>query len=307
MNKKIALVPLLALLAITAGCGKDNQSQSESSVASSVLNTTVADTSATSPTNSSEIKSFTINDSKLGEITLKPFAGVAVNTLRAEDFTEVDGRIAYKNGDSQKACTGIDISSYSGDIDWEKVRANGVEFAMVRLGGRGYGESGELYPDDRAAEYIAEAKQAGIKVGAYFFSQAITAEEAVEEADYAVGLLNGQTLDFPLAYDWETIEDDTARTDGASSQTVTDCAKAFCDRVKSLGFTPMIYSESEALYYKYDLSKLSSVDIWYSEYQPSPNFYYEFSMWQYSSSGKIDGIEGNVDLNLCFTDLAEYY
>lgn len=304
MKRTLSLVLTLTLFASVAGCSANEASQPVSEASEtgpSVENTTAVATHA-----ESAAKSFTINDSQLGEITLETLAGVPVNTLNNEYFTESGEYKSYINGGKNASIAGIDISSFSGEVDWERVKSSGIEFAMIRLGGRGYGDSGELYTDEKAVQYIREAKKAGVKVGAYFFSQAVTAQEAVEEADYAASVLNGQTLDFPLAYDWETIEDDNARTDGLSPQAVTECAKAFCNRAKQLGFIPMIYSESEALYYKYDLSQLVGVDIWYSEYQPIPNFYYEFSMWQYSNEGKVDGIQGDVDLNICFTDIADY-
>ena len=118
--------------------------------------------------------------------------------------------------------------------------------------------------------------------------------------------MNGTKLDFPIGFDWETIENDTARTDNVTPLELTACARAFCDRVRELGYTPIIYSPSRELYFKYDLSRLADIDIWYCEYSNTPNFYYEFSMWQYSKAGKIDGIEGETDLNICFTNVADY-
>lgn len=140
----------------------------------------------------------------------------------------------------------------------------------------------------------------------YFFSQAVNNDEAIEEADYIKTLLGDETIDFPVAYDWEIIKDDDARTDSVSAAQATACAKAFCNRVKELDYTPIIYSPSKELYFKYDLTQLADFDIWYCEYANVPTFYYQFSMWQYSSSGKVDGIEGDVDMNICFTNIADY-
>ena len=201
---------------------------------------------------------------------------------------------------------GVDISSYSGDIDWKKVKTSGIDFVMVRLGGRGYGEKGEIYKDDRALEYIKGAQAQGIKAGGYFFSQATTTNEAIEEADYVKEILGDTKLDFPVAYDWEIIKDEEARTDKVTPAQATECARAFCQEAASYGYTPMIYSTSRELYFKYDLTKLANYDIWYCEYANTPEFYYQFSMWQYSETGKVDGIEGNVDLNICFTGVAKY-
>ncbi|MEE6208493.1 MAG: GH25 family lysozyme, partial [Alphaproteobacteria bacterium] len=118
--------------------------------------------------------------------------------------------------------------------------------------------------------------------------------------------LGDTKLDFPVAYDWEIIKDEEARTDKVTPAQATECARAFCQEAASYGYTPMIYSTSRELYFKYDLTKLANYDIWYCEYANTPEFYYQFSMWQYSETGKVDGIEGNVDLNICFTGVAKY-
>ena len=228
------------------------------------------------------------------------------NTLNNDSFTSDDTFKYYSENGKPASMEGIDISSYSGTIDWDKVKKSGVDFAMVRIGGRGYGSDGKMYSDDSALSYIKGAKAAGIKVGVYFFSQAVNNDEAIEEADYIKSLLGDETIDFPVAYDWEIIKDDDARTDSVSAAQATACAKAFCNRVKELGYTPIIYSPSKELYFKYDLTQLADFDFWYCEYANVPTFYYQFSMWQYSSSGKVDGIEGDVDMNICFTNIADY-
>ena len=135
----------------------------------------------------------------------------------------------------------------------------------------------------------------------------ITAHISGKMRMHYIKILPGdETIDFPVAYDWEIIKDDDARTDNVSAAQATACAKAFCNRVKELGYTPIIYSPSKELYFKYDLTQLADFDIWYCEYANVPTFYYQFSMWQYSSSGKVDGIEGDVDMNICFTNIADY-
>ena len=159
---------------------------------------------------------------------------------------------------------------------------------------------------ERVLEYINAAHDAGLKVGCYFFSQATTNEEAIEEADYVKEILGDVTLEYPVAYDWEIIKDDSARTDTVSSTQATECARAFCTRIKELGYKPMIYSPSRELYFKYDLTRLADFDIWYCEYSNLPAFYYQFTMWQYSENGEVDGIEGAVDLNVCFTGISDY-
>lgn len=300
MKKITAVLLAFCIASFTfAGC-KESEEASATSVLESTR-TTEPETSA-KPTK----EKVQISDRTLGEIWITEAEGVDKNKLVNANFNS-DGNFKYYQKDGKKASrTGIDISSFSGSIDWKKVKESGVEFAMIRIGGRGYGEEGTLYSDDNAIDYINGAKSVGIKVGGYFFSQAVNKDEAVAEADYVKSILGDIKLDYPLAFDWEIIEDDEARTDNVTNEEVTECAVAFCNRARELGYIPMIYSTSKELYYRYDLSQLADVDIWYSEYEDTPEFYYEFSMWQYSLSGAVDGIEGDVDLNLCFTEIADY-
>lgn len=292
----LLLSSAILLSAALCGCSDEKSNSSSSQAATAATDTTVKTTG----------NKIHINDSTLGEIWITELDGVPVNKLDNNNFS-ADSNLKYYNENGKAASSeGIDISSYSGNIDWKKVKESGIDFAMIRVGGRGYGEKGEMYTDERALEYINGAKAEGIKVGAYFFSQAVSTEEAIEEADYVKSVLGDIKLDYPVAYDWEIIKDDDARTDSVSASQATECARAFCDRVKELGYTPILYSPSRELYFKYDLSRLADIDIWYCEYANVPTFYYEFSMWQYSATGTIDGIEGAVDLNICFTNVADY-
>lgn len=294
----LLIASAMILSAALCGCSEENNNNNNSS-----SQTATAATDTTVKTTGNKIH---INDSTLGEIWITELDGVPVNKLDNNGFT-ADSNLKYYNENGKAASSeGIDVSSYSGNIDWKKVKESGIDFAMIRVGGRGYGEEGEIYTDERALEYINGAKAEGIKVGAYFFSQAVSTEEAIEEADYVKTVLGDIKLDYPVAYDWEIIKDNDARTDSVSASQATECARAFCDRVKELGYTPILYSPSRELYFKYDLSRLADIDIWYCEYANVPTFYYEFSMWQYSATGAIDGIEGAVDLNICFTNVADY-
>jgi GH25 family lysozyme M1 (1,4-beta-N-acetylmuramidase) len=293
------LTAAFAASALLAGCSGESSNNN-------LENTEQSETAVTDTTVKTTGEKIHINDTTLGDIWITELEGVPVNKLDNSGFT-ADANLKYYSENGKAASTeGIDVSAYSGDIDWEKVKASGIDFVMVRIGGRGYGDEGNLYADEMAIEYINGAKNAGLKVGGYFYSQAITTAEAVEEVDYANSVLGDIKLDYPLVYDWEIVKDDDARTDDVSAEQATACAKAFCERAKELGYTPMIYSPSRELYFKYDLIQLADYDIWYCEYSDVPTFYYEFSMWQYSSTGKIDGIDSEVDLNICFTNIADY-
>ncbi len=219
--------------------------------------------------------------------------GVARNEYDASAFrADENGWLHYRG-----APLGIDVSSHQGEIDWEAVAASGVEFAMLRAGRRGYTEGG-LYEDERFRENIEGATAAGLDVGVYFFSQATDAAEAREEAVYLLERLAGYDVAYPVAFDWETITEDEARTDGMSIAERTDCALAFCEEIAAAGFTPAVYFNVEQGYLGYRLDRLKEYEFWLAEYHDSPGFYYGFGLWQYTSGGSVPGIAGRVDLDL---------
>ncbi|MBQ2687430.1 MAG: glycoside hydrolase family 25 protein [Clostridia bacterium] len=233
---------------------------------------------------------------------LPAMEGVPVCTYKEENFrTDSKGlKYYYENGELA-SYAGIDVSSFNGDIDFKAVKEFGIDFVIVRLGGRGYGQEGVIFEDDYALTNLKSAKAAGLSVGAYFFSQAITVDEAIEEANFCLDLLDGFYLDYPLVFDWETIDSaENPRTEDILPETLTNCAKAFCDTVNKAGYIPCLYTDSKKAYMKFDLSKLKGVDIWYAFYNDEPDMYYNYMMWQYSCTGYVDGIEGDVDLNICF-------
>ena len=199
---------------------------------------------------------------------------------------------------------GIDVSYYQGNIDWKKVKASGIEFAMIRLGYRGYGQEGKLMEDKMAFENIEGALDAGLQVGIYFFSQAITVEEAVEEAEFVLERIESYDITMPVVFDWEYISEE-ARTAKMDRRTLTDCYKAFCDKIAEAGYTPMAYFntyQSRQLMY---LHELEEYPFWLALYSDRMTFPYRFEMWQYTDSGTVPGIEGKVDINLFFTN--EYF
>ena len=307
MKRIMSFLCAAAILAaaVLCGCGSQNSSSQSSGQSSQAAEQTTAQPVTDSPVKTTGGKVH-ISDSTLGDIWISELEGVAHNKLSADGFTSDANFKYYSENGSAASQEGIDISSFCGEIDWAKVREAGIDFAMVRLGGRSYGDKGDLYTDDKALSYIQGARDAGIKVGAYFFSQATTNAEAEEEAEYAHILLGDVKLDYPLAYDWEIIKDDSARTDSVTATQATECAVAFCEKAKSFGYTPMVYAASRELYFKYDLTRLKDYELWLVQYADTPNFYYQFSMWQYSDHGKVDGIDGTVDLNICFTNVAQY-
>ena len=189
---------------------------------------------------------------------------------------------------------GVDVSYYQGDIDWQQVKEAGITFAFIRVGGRGYGE-GELYADVCAQKNYEGAKAAGIKVGAYFFSQAINEMEAQEEAWYALDIISTWELDLPLVYDWEYISED-ARTGWMEESDKILVTKAFFRVLEGMGVEPMAYvghwAGEEYMY------AVQDYPVWVVKYSDIMDFPYDFQYWQYTCTGSVPGIEGDVDINL---------
>ena len=216
---------------------------------------------------------------------------------------EENGRYSYTAPDGTKALAGVDVSTYNGDIDWAAVKADGISFAMIRLGFRGYGESGKLVLDDKFIQNIQGATQAGLDVGVYFFSQAITVDEAEEEAEFVLSALEGYSVTYPVVFDLEAIDYDAARTDNLTVETATQVTQAFCQRIAQAGYRPMIYGNVAWMMDCINLTQLTQYELWLAQYQSTPTFPYQFHLWQYSHQGTVAGIQGNVDLNLLLTPL----
>lgn len=191
---------------------------------------------------------------------------------------------------------GVDVSAHQGDIDWAAVKDSGIEFAIIRLGYRGYG-SGKLVEDEYAKKNLKEAKKAGLKIGAYFFSQALNIKETDEEIQFMLNMLADVDLDMPLVLDWEIPAED-ARTKNMDARTLTDIQLHFCGQMKKMGYQPMVYfnwHQSENLYY---LSELEDYPFWLALYQDRMTYPWKVEMWQWTSSGRVPGIQGNVDINV---------
>ena len=217
------------------------------------------------------------------------------------EVSETPREVEYAVDGETVSIKGIDVSTYQGDIDWEKVAASGVKFVFIRLGYRGY-ESGLLVKDDRFEDNIRGALQNGIAVGVYFVTQAISVEEAVEEAQFVMENIRPYNVTWPIVLDIEDAASATARTAELSQQARTDHAIAFCETVKESGYTPMLYCNIRWFIEKLDITRITDYDKWFAQYFRKPFFPYAFQVGQYSSTGRIDGIEGNVDYNISFVD-----
>ena len=198
------------------------------------------------------------------------------------------------------AYAGVDVSSYQGVVDWPAVKAAGADFAMLRVGFRGYG-TGALVEDNAFAQNAADAANAGLTVGVYFYSQAVTEEEAAEEARFVVERLRGTTVSGPIAYDLEFYTADEARTDDLTGEQATQNALAFCDVIRQAGYEPVVYMNLHWAGSMYGMKELAHLPVWLASYGPVPALDRGVTLWQYSESGVVDGIEGPVDLDLWFT------
>ncbi len=217
------------------------------------------------------------------------------------EVSETPREVEYQVEGETISIRGIDVSTYQGDIEWDKVAASGVKYAFIRLGYRGY-ETGRIVMDDRFEANITGALQNGIAVGVYFVTQAISVEEAVEEAQYVMDVIRPYNVTWPIVLDIEDAASATARTAELTQQQRTDHAIAFCETVKESGYTPMLYCNVRWFIEKLDITRIADYDKWFAQYFRKPFFPYAFQVWQYSSTGRIDGISGNVDYNISFVD-----
>lgn len=230
------------------------------------------------------------------QVAINP--NVKSNSYDKEAFVLYGNRMLYENREDYSYRLGVDVSHYQGEIDWEKVKSAGIEFAIIRLGFRGYGEEGVIKLDTNFEKNMKGARAAGLDVGVYFFAQAVNEQEAVEEAEFVLENLLEYDLQMPVVYDPESILHEEARTDDVTGEQFTKNTKAFCETIKKAGYDPMVYCNMLWQAYELDLEALSDYPIWYADYEPTPQTPYHFDIWQYTSEGTVDGIQGNVDLNI---------
>jgi len=196
---------------------------------------------------------------------------------------------------------GIDVSKWNKEIDWEKVKAEGVEFAIIRCGYRG-SSSGSLILDPTYEANIKGAIEADIPVGVYFFTQAVNEVEAVEEASMVINLIRPYDVDYPVFLDSESAGGN-GRADQLTAEERTDIHKAFLETISNAGYATGIYGSTNWLNAKVDMNQLSGYHTWLAEYAEIPSYEGYYHMWQYTSKGEIDGISTNVDLNLCYMNI----
>ncbi len=223
------------------------------------------------------------------------------------DFTKLvcqSNIMKYYEDGKQVSYLGADISKYQDYVDFVKLKKAGADFVMLRAGARGYG-TGQLVLDDYFNDNMKRATDAGLQVGVYFSSQAVSVDEAIEEANMVLANLAEQRITYPVAFDMGFVDNDTARIEVLSKSEKTEIAKAFLDTIAAAGYKTMLYGDKEWLIKEIDMSKLTAYDVWLSQMADVPDYPYKFAMWQYTTEGTIDGVAGYVGLNISFIDYSE--
>ncbi len=236
------------------------------------------------------------------------YGTIPIHSYNKDGFRLDNGFMAYFDEEGNKIShLGVDISYHQEKIDWEALKESPCEFVMLRCGYRGYTEGG-LVEDEKFKEYASAAVEAGFPIGVYFFTQALTEEEAIAEADFVMDLIGDFPISYPVVIDTEYVASESARTNQAemTEQERTQLLITFCERVKEQGYYPMIYASENWLRRELDASMIQSYEIWAPQYLEENDFMYDFTIWQYTDSGNIQGIDGVVDLDISMVDYASF-
>ena len=227
---------------------------------------------------------------------------LAMNTYVDDNFiTGESGVVSYQQEGTTITKKGIDVSKYQGEIDWAAVKNDGVDYAIIRVGIRGYSEGGIL-EDEFFRQNIEGAIANDIPVGVYFFTQALNEEEALEEANFVIEMLQGYSLTYPVYLDIEDVKKENCRTNGLTATERTNNAKVFLEAIREAGYQPAIYGNMKTFLLMLDLAALEQYDKWFAGYTLPIYYPYEYKMLQYSEKGRVAGISGQVDINICFKD-----
>lgn len=230
-------------------------------------------------------------------VTISPY--ITKNKYNFEGLVYETPIMKYYENSKNISYMGVDISKENGTVDFNKLKKAGVQFVMIKVGARGYG-SGQITLDDHFTEFMEGATKAGLNIGVYFFSQAITKEEALEEANLVYESIKNYKITYPIAFYMEKITGDISRVDSLTKEEKSSIALEFLQALKNVGYKGIIYGNKEWLIQKINLSTVGSFDVWLSQVGDVPDYPYKFSMWQYTQSGKIDGINGDASLDICF-------
>lgn len=230
-------------------------------------------------------------------------------TKNTFDFTKMEDKAGlkqYMENGRKISYVGVDISKHTGKVYFPSLKAAGVDYVMIRLGSRGY-STGQITLDENFKENIEGAIEAQLDVGVYFYSQAISQDEAVQEANFVAQNLEPYRahVKYPVAFNMGFVSNDKSRIEGLSREDKTAVTVSFLDAVRASGYVPMVYGDKEWLLKEVDLTKLQDYDVWLSQEEEIPDYPYRYAMWQYNTDGVLNGIDGGADLNICFVNYSE--
>lgn len=230
-------------------------------------------------------------------------------TKNTFDFTKMEDKAGlkrYMENGRKTSYVGVDISKHTGKVYFPSLKAAGVDYVMIRLGSRGY-STGQITLDENFKENIEGAIEAQLDVGVYFYSQAISQDEAVQEANFVAQNLEPYRahVKYPVAFNMGFVSNDKSRIEGLSREDKTAVTVSFLDAVRASGYVPMVYGDKEWLLKEVDLTKLQDYDVWLSQEEEIPDYPYRYAMWQYNTDGVLNGIDGGADLNICFVNYSE--
>lgn len=226
-----------------------------------------------------------------------------LNQYQDENLTILEnGELQYAENGQVISHKGIDVSKFQGNIDWNQVAQDGVEFAFIRVGNRGYG-SGKMVEDEMFEANVEGALTAGIKVGVYFYSQAITEEEVLEEANFVLQKIAPYRIECPIVFDVEKVSGDDGRMNALTPEERTNLTLLFCETIENAGYKPMIYFNLEMSALMLQMERLEAYDKWFAYYNKNFYFPYDYKVWQYTEKGNVAGVKGEVDLNISFAPL----
>ncbi len=237
-------------------------------------------------------------------VMLNPY--LKKNTYDFTNLEEKAGLRRYMENGKKISYVGVDLSKQNGDVNFNSMKAAGVDYVMIRLGGRGY-STGQISLYENFKKNIEGAAAAGLDIGVYFYSQAISQEEAIQEVNFVIQNLEPYraNVKYPIAFDMEFVANDTARIDSLTKDEKTNIATSFLESVKAAGYVPMIYGDKEWLIKEIDLARLQSYDVWLVQEQELPDYPYQFTMWQYSTEGVVNGVSGDANLNISFVGYSQ--
>lgn len=233
---------------------------------------------------------------------------IPVNSYKTENFYIEDGFMAYHDDEGNKIShLGVDLSYHQENVNWDELASSGIEFVMLRCGYRGYSEGG-LVKDEKFDEYAKACNERDIPLGVYFFTQAVSVEEAEREADFTLELIKDYKISYPVAIDTEYVSDKDARTnvEEIDEDLRSRMCIAFCERIKEAGYYPMIYASENWIRRELDFEALQDYDFWAPQYLEENDFMYDFTIWQYTERGFIKGVDEQVDLDISMVDYSSF-